>query len=196
MSLRDVYDDYLRGRGDPHRQAMSAMGWESARYLERMLPEWKPSTVLDLGSGFTSVVLRRYMAAAKPQPLVVTVEQHPTFLEFTKRDCARFGLPSGQWYLLDEFKHKPAGFELVVLDLAGTDSRVELFPQVHEWLVRGGRLVLDDWHMAHYREGMEPLLRERGYILTTLETETLDEFGRYLAVATKPYGAKGECTKC
>ena len=195
LSLFEVYRHYLKGRGDPHRQAQSAMGYESGKYLEKMLPEWGPATVLDLGSGFSSVVLRRYAARMKPTPQVVTVDQFDVFLRLTQRDCAELQLPDGSWHLLHEFKHTPAGFELVVLDLAGVMPRVRLFPQVDEWLVPGGRLVLDDWQMVDSRAGMEPLLKAHGYGLTVLESETRDEFGRYLAVANKPHGALGERTK-
>jgi len=173
--LKRVYDDFLRGRGDPHRQAMSAMGWEAGVWLEAQLPEWNPRTILDLGSGWSSVIFRRYSAR------VVTLDQYDTYLTLTRNDCSRFGLPTDDMFLLDGYRTTER-FDLICLDLAGTDHRVRMAAQVDAWLAEGGRIVLDDWHMEHYRPAMTTALEELGYTITVIP-ESTDQFGRFLAVA-------------
>jgi precorrin-6B methylase 2 len=177
--LRTVYDDFLRGRGDPHRQAMSAMGWESGVWLEAQLPVWGPRTILDLGSGWSSIIFRRYQASREVR--VVTVDQHDTYLGLTRGDCGRFGLSTEDMVLLEGYRTRER-FDLVCLDLAGTDHRLRIAPQVDAWLAEGGRIVLDDWHMDHYQPAMTAVLEGLGYTVEAIP-ETTDQFGRYLAVA-------------
>ena len=76
-------------------------------------------------------------------------------------------------------------FDVVFVDLDNTATRIRHADRFVSWTRPRGLLVLDDWHMDHYRDPMTRQLAALGVHVEALP-ETTDEWGRYLAVGRKP----------
>jgi hypothetical protein len=147
--------------------------------------------VLELGSGFSSTVLRLWQQQAPPVTDVWTVDDEARWLATTRIELAGLGLPVDNLWdfavllAADPGAFAPGCFGLVFVDLDGTGTRVRHAEQFVKWTAPGGLLVLDDWHMAHYREPMTARLAALGLAVVPVP-ETTDAYGRYLAWARRP----------
>ena len=181
--LAGLYERHLQRKG---RRSQTAISLGAARALWRLLDGRAPGAVLELGSGFSSSVIRAWQRA-HPGAVVYTTDSEWKWLGVTLYELELEELDTSHMLHHDVFARLPGTqerFDLIFFDLADTDTRAQWAPRVVEWLRPAGLLVLDDWHMPHYRARVLPLLQERGFTVTPLP-ETTDEFGRYLATATR-----------
>lgn len=133
----------------------------------------------DLGSGFTSWVLRHTL----PETTTVHsiddqdywITQTMTFLEAYKLRTA--GVMSfGMW----TDKHKGTLYDLIIFDLGG-GQRERQVEAVLNHLAPSGICVLDDMHRETYRTRCEELGTREGYSFFSLKRKTKDRYGRWAA---------------
>lgn len=187
--LAAIYDRFFALGGPPewdqarpwrYRRRITSLGWPAAAYLGSLVETYRPGRILDLGSGLTTHILRSLSAD------VWTTDTSPGWLLKTVAELQRDGRATDRCFLHETFAQSPAAaerFDLISVDIADTAFRRSLAPQLARWLAPGGRMVLDDWHMDAYREGMTVALVAAG-MLVEPQRETTDEFGRYVALAT------------
>lgn len=158
-----------------------AISLELGAFLQVMCALRRPQNVLDLGSGFSSLVLRRYAAMApSPRPTVVSVDDDPYWLERTQRHLEASGLDSGRLQSWDSFRHADyMPFDLVVFDLGSMETRERIVGQVLERWLGAGVGVLDDAHMPSYRARARGAADALGRSSYSLRSMTRDAFGRY-----------------
>lgn len=190
MSLRALYDDYFAA--DPRRSRGMSIGFPLAEWIARTVEERGIRAALDLGSGFSSLLLRSLGIHA------VTVDGDEAWLALTRRELERRGMESRLCFTLAEFCARrgitdAGAYDLVLMDLGpipwrkgvgGALTRVEHAPFAASLVAPDGLLVLDDWHQPGYADAMTPVLLGLGFSVVPLP-ETLDEFGRFAAVATR-----------
>ncbi len=145
---------------------------------------FRPQRVLDLGSGFTSYVLRSYAREAGGVT-VVTADDDAEWLERTRVYLAAAGLSTGEMWLWDELSRSaPQPFQLVVHDLGSKLSvRAGALPRALELTASDGLLVLDDLHRKMYRDTAPGICRRAGRRLLSARTLSLDAYERYAAIA-------------
>jgi predicted O-methyltransferase YrrM len=145
----------------------------------------RPDSILDLGSGFSSFVLRRY-ANKTDEASVISVDDHAGWLSKTEEYLAEHGLPTDRLVEFADFdfgEHR-GEFDLIFHDLGSMEVRKETLKSVISVLSKDdGLVVLDDYHKGHYVNYVGEVLSDRNYEIYKLDDITLDQFGRYSALA-------------
>jgi predicted O-methyltransferase YrrM len=145
--------------------------------LCRILHPWR---VVDLGSGFSSYVLRLYAAQAKPSPEVWSVDDSAEWLNKTREYLSALGLSTANLGTWEDFAASgQSGFDLILHDLGNMETRAGALPRVIELGRPGAMIVLDDVHKGTYRRAACAALRRRRLPCWSLRSFTLDRFGRY-----------------
>lgn len=149
----------------------------------------RPRRILDLGSGFTSCVLRTHAVEAG-DATVVTIDDDASWLERSRAFLESNRLPTDEMWTWDEFSASaPQPFQLVVHDLGNMSVRAATLPRVLELTAPDGLLVLDDIHppndpkVAPYRATAPETCRRAGRRLLPVRLLTLDEHGRFAGIA-------------
>lgn len=208
---RELLELYSAHFEHPKRRPDTAVSLEALQWLnlhglfearERLGPIEK---LADLGSGLSSSFFRLWLLRGQLTPCEVwTADTDADWLARSSFECGvllrHVPVPEeweptlpGQWLPLDEFDQLVTersdlrqAFQVVFLDTAQAGRRWKLLGFCNELLVPGGCLILDDWHMEHHRVPTTEYLQAGGYVIEPHPLETLDDFGRYLAVAWKP----------
>lgn len=191
--LTDLRAEHLRRN---NRRPQTALDVPAAVWLWHACERERATRVLELGSGFSSWTLRHWQRFAGVErggvvPIVWTVDDEPKWLETTRIELLEQGFSRNGMISFDDALSSPLGrpadnqFDLVFVDLDSTATRRRYAEQFVRWVKPGGLLVLDDWHMPHYRGPMTERLAALGMTVEPLP-ETTDEWGRYMAVGRKP----------
>ena len=144
----------------------------------------RPSSVLDLGSGFSSYVLALYASTATALVKVVSVDTDAEWLGRTAGFLDRQGLGNRSTLaLLDELT--PGRFDLVFHDLAGGETRERMMGEVCDRLTPDGVAVFDDMHHLGDFDAMRDANAERGMLWASLHQWTFDDACRFAVIATK-----------
>lgn len=186
--------------GGPERAALAV---EHARYCREISSEkmaadlgfstflqlWclanKPKRVVDLGSGFTSYVLRRYAKAAGGCE-VWSVDDDAAWLGRTADYLAEMKQDGSRVMVWGDFiKSAPRDFDLVVHDAGSMQFRADNLGAALDLARSGGLVLLDDVHRFEYRAHALELLAARGYKFLSVRA-LRDSYGRYPYAVFKP----------
>lgn len=172
-----------------------AISLELARFILEVASEDHVKRVLDLGSGFSSYVLRAY-AAGVPDAVAWSVDDDPGWLEKTRAFLASEGLSTEHLYNWSDFQtlastNGPGPFDLVVHDLSTVRSRHGTIRFVLRLVRPGGALVLDDMDVDAYRHHVQSELDAAGAKHVDMRNKTLDSRNRYSWLA-RPTSTPGE----
>jgi hypothetical protein len=171
--MKLAYVDYIRNVSKPEW----AMSWQLATILDKTIRQMKPSRLLDLGSGFSSYVMR---LSGTP---TVSVDKDAGWLGKTRDFLEKNHLSTENLISMGDvvepntFLGYTLGwdeqFDIILLDYAMED-RVTLFKYCRE---HGRIILLDDMHFKDYREAAQEYFKDD--IILSLEEETMDAYGRY-----------------
>lgn len=173
--------------GRNNRRAQTALDVKAAAWLWRMCESEHAERVLELGSGFSSWALRhwqQYAGTTRDQtPELWTVDDEARWLETTRLELEELGFSTENLAAFDDLLASDCDghFDVVFVDLDNTGTRLRHAEAFVRWTKPGGLLVLDDWHMDHYRPPMTAALAALGVTVAPV-LDTMDEWGRYLAV--------------
>ena len=163
-----------------------AISFELARFILEVASEERAERLLDLGSGFSSYVLRAY-AAGVPGAVVWSVDDDPAWLEKTRAYLVSQGINTVHMYIWSEFlplSDDLAGtFDLVLHDLGTVRSRHGTVRSVLRLVRPTGALVFDDIDVAAYRRHVQSELDAAGAKHVDVRNRTLDARNRYSWVA-------------
>ncbi len=144
----------------------------------------RPARLLDLGSGFSSVVLRLYQREASHRPGVWSVDTSPAWLGMTRKVLEWFDLPTEGLATWREFaSNGQAGFDFVLHDLGSILTRCHTLERVLGLAAPGGVVVIDDANYGKVRRHARRVLRRRGVPHHDLGAATRDRYGRYALLA-------------
>jgi predicted O-methyltransferase YrrM len=154
---------------------------EIAAFLELFCQISAPKKVADLGSGFSSFIVRRYAASVEPQPEVYSVDNHADWLEKTREYLRAQGVSADNVLIWDDFiaQAEPGTFDMVFHDMGFMDFRAETLEPVLGLTRPGGHIILDDVHKPAYRRFVHNMLDEKGLEFLSLKQITLDSRARY-----------------
>ena len=134
-----------------------AISLSLATFLAVLCDQVRPSSILDLGSGFSSYVLRAYAESNRAVPAVVvrSVDQSRAWLDQTRVFLDRQQVGSQGLLTWDELVSttRPQ-FDLVVQDFSTLDARLGMLDFVLAACRPGGMIVLDDMHVPGYRQAV------------------------------------------
>jgi predicted O-methyltransferase YrrM len=157
---------------------LSAFLWHLCRTIEAR-------TVLELGSGFTTYVFRRYAAESGHDVRVLSADDDDAWLEKTLTFLDSNGAARGELVPLDHLKRtiKEAQFDLVFNDVYG-----KLRPAATAWaaehMTPTGLLILDDANRAVDRRSLLTVAKEHRLAVYDLRPWTHDEIGRWALLST------------
>lgn len=162
----------------------STISLELTSFLLVMCDVLKPMRILDLGSGFSSFVIRHYMLSASPKPVVWSTDDTKEWLEKTRSFLNYHNYPSENlvdWLSFSESNEEK--FDLVLHDLGDSPEsmmvrKVNLKPAL-SFSKQSGVVVLDDVHMPAYRPYAMSVLNSLRLKHYSLRSLTLDKFGRF-----------------
>ena len=166
-----------------------AISLQLALYLEDLVATRSPARVADLGSGFSSYVLRLLAGDREPAIEVWSVDDDPAWLAKTRAFLTAEGLSTDRTVLWPELAQD--SFDLVLHDLGSMSTREATLTEALSLVKAGGALVLDDLQFPDYRRHVEETLRARGVDFASAEEQTLDMLGRYSWVAFPQAGPRG-----
>jgi predicted O-methyltransferase YrrM len=179
--LQPYYDEYI---SEMSTEAM-AIGFESAVFLTVLCHICTPQKILDLGSGFSSLVFRLYAATADYAPSVWSVDDELTWLETTRNFLISNRLASDNLVHWQTFiEARPESFDLVLHDLGRMPFRTKTLRDAIALAHTSGLIVLDDIHKDEYRSHVKRVLKEMELPFYSLRAFTKDRFGRYCYLVT------------
>ncbi len=161
--------------------ARMAISLELATFLTFICAVTRPQRILDLGSGFSSYVFRKYQAEAGAPVEVLSVDHSPYWLEETNRFLAAQGLSTAHMETLAGFKAtEPRSFDILFYDLGA--ERRKWLPGVLSLRRPAGLFVLDDFQIIHYRKYVQKHLQGTPHTLYSLYWCTRDRYLRFAAL--------------
>jgi len=177
--LRSHYQEYVQSIS----KAAHALSLPTAVFLRVLCRGMRPGAVLDLGSGFSSFVLRSYDDGGGAR--VTSVDDSETWLARTAQFLESRGVPTDQLLSLEEFRSAPpARYDLIFHDLGSMATRRKILPLVLEIAGASGAVVVfDDLHKPSYHEEVRRRLKELGCHTFDLSSYTSDDYGRYAWLA-------------
>jgi predicted O-methyltransferase YrrM len=177
--LVEAHQRYETANGLPG-MAISA---ELAHFLWSLLQERRPQRILDLGSGFSSYLFRRFAREADPGVTVWSVDDQRRWLNQTRAFLEQENLPTANLCLWEGFHEN--GFDLILHDLGNLDLRISSLERVISLARPGAAIVLNDAHQRHYAQQAMQILASRGVRYSSLEEATTDRYGRYSWLAVR-----------
>lgn len=162
-ALRSRYLDRTQHLDHEMALPLSACCW-----LWGLLRRREPKTILDVGSGLSSLVFRCWGGAT-----VVSTDHDEDFLDMVRYIIDLEGLPRG--YLVLHPLRVQRHFDLVFVDHGPSmNHRLRDLPDLSERVSPGGMLVLDDFHdppgnrRARYQFEATRLLRDLNWVVRSI----------------------------
>jgi predicted O-methyltransferase YrrM len=164
------------------RRGMAA-SVESVAYMWWLCEQTKASRVLDMGSGFSSYVLRCYAARAAHPVEVVSVDDSIEWLGRTRDWLTHCDLPADGLMWSEDWRTGTDTYDFVFYDYSGGPARNEWMWDAAKRLNPGGVILFDDaQHPGHHFE-MARVASSHNLYLFDVYGVTVDESGRYSAMA-------------
>lgn len=153
-----------------------ALSLEAGAMLKTLVARESIKSVLDLGSGFSSAVLR----TCPDLKSIVSVETEQEWSDKTYGFLNTMGPGDGhKIVLLEDLDLGDQEFDLVILDMAETTTRAEFLPLAWKHLRAGGYLYVDDMHHWPFNEQVDAFVASTAAQRLDVSQVTRDHFGRY-----------------
>jgi predicted O-methyltransferase YrrM len=181
------YFDILFPRYKDYCMTVSRRGMaasiETVAYMWWLCDQIKAVRVADMGSGFSSYVLRCYQAKADHAVDVVSVDDSPEWLARTRDWLTHCDLPADGLVWSPDWRDGTDTYDLIFYDYAGGPARNEWMWDAAKRLNPDGVLLFDDaQHPGHHFE-MARVATANNLHLFDVYGVTVDESGRYAAMA-------------
>jgi hypothetical protein len=176
-TLHAAYEDYVHTVSSPR----ATMSFELACVLLHTLQTVKPRVALDLGSGFSSYLLRRYQADCDPSCMVYSCDDDLGWLGRTAAFLRTKALPVDGLLLWEQYlaRHESVVPGVLLHDLGHSATRIREVGRVLQWCQQGTVVLLDDMHKPVVQRAAVAEIRRRGLRGYDLAWATLDVYGRF-----------------
>jgi predicted O-methyltransferase YrrM len=184
--LGSAHCEYLAAYSSP----LISLSLNRAAFLFFIAQNLRAEKVLDLGSGFSSYVLRKCAAEAN-RGVVTSVDDSVEWLSVTKSFLQGHGLPTENLIDLKSFRaadgsfHCP-DFDLCIIDIGDFDLRKTLLPKlIEKTIANESILLLDDFHVRNYRQFIIDLCSDKSVQLFSLRKMTRRRLSHMALVSGK-----------
>jgi hypothetical protein len=139
----------------------------------------RPRLIIDLGSGFSSYVLRRFQLYH--EATVYSVDDDPFWLDQTREFLLYHRLSTNNLCLWDQlpFFEDQSGTTLILHDLGNPQKRIQALPQLLKFISTPAHLILDDIHKPIIRNSAMGWIRMHSLHYVDLAPYSKDDFGRF-----------------
>jgi len=185
--LQKYYDDYTTNVSTSDM----AISLEMATFLNFVISTRKPSSILDLGSGFSSFVFRKF---SDTQTKIYSVDDNQEWLNKTKDYLTVNEIRNDKLFTWDEFKGESLDFkfDLIFHDLGNMKTRQKALDDVLSFFNESGVIIFDDIHKIDYYRAVEDFNLKNNLFFKSVQYLTLDGFGRYAGIAYKNIEQEGK----
>jgi len=174
--LNEQYQIYTRTISTPNMAA----SLELCSFLLALCQENKFEKLLDMGSGFTSFVLRQYQHNSDKNIEVYSVDDDEEWLQKTKNYLTEKRLPTTNVLSLKKiYDSNVKEFDLIVHDLNFVEERIKHVEKVVELIKPNGTIIFDDVHKMDYCLELLKKLKKYPGTIYNLEPITRDQFNRF-----------------
>lgn len=156
-----------------------AMSIEACAYLWWLCEEVEAKSVADFGSGFSSYTLRCY--AEGRDVTVTSVDDNRHWLKATREFLTLQGMSPDGVHWSETYKPDVV-FDVLTWDFAGGETREAGMRPI---LDIGNIVLFDDAQHATHHTCMANAARDAGFALLDVYSQTIDEVGRYDALAVR-----------
>ncbi len=158
-----------------------ALSLQTGVLLQILCSVLHPRSVLDVGSGFSSFVLRQERARRDNGLRVLSLDTDADWLERSRAYVREQGLDDDSFALWDAAQEEP--FDLVLFDVERPPQRnAFLMPMLRKFCRPGTAVLLDDLHMSGFRVFALETLLGFSYGHVDCRSYTMDRFGRYASL--------------
>ena len=169
------------------RRASTAIEAKDAIALWHLMEKRKPKRILEMGSGFSTWVIRKWAWAQEHDVVVWTLDTEWKWLGTVLVELEQLHLSTEHCLHYDSFmsclRDTVAHFDLIFVDHGPCAKRVEDYNLYMSLLAPGGVAVFDNWHLPHYHTKMQPLLEADGFEIEDLSGDSSSE--RWTTMATR-----------
>ena len=158
-----------------------ALSLLASEELCRQLDTLKPKSILELGSGSSSVVVRAWLKK-HPDVVLVTGEHNPEWIVWVKEHLKGEGLEERTFKSMADVRAGKEKFDFCFVDHGpAMQTRLDDLSWI---IVRCDHLVLDDWRTQvkpRHTQRVDRYLRSKGLVPVILEGSRSDPVQRALA---------------
>lgn len=179
--------DRLRKTHELYTSTISSKGMalslETSALVWVLCDEMRPKTVVDMGSGFSSFVVREW---AKEQDYAVEVwstDDDLFWVEQSRKFCEQQGVSTENFSFWSDFPTSNK-FDFILYDLGRMPARNANLTASLDMINPGGVVVIDDCHKFNYSKHVSSSVADRGMTLINMKNATVDAHeGRHAWVA-------------
>ena len=180
--LTDTYRDYCL---NVSRRGM-ALAIETCAYAWWLCDIKQARAVCDLGSGFSSHVLRLYADVADYDVVVHSVDSSPEWLEKSRAFCTEQGQSDEGFHTGIEWCKLDQRYDVVINDYDSGAIRDRYAEHGIKRLNAAGAMVFDDAHHPDHHDFMGAVCQKHGLALLDLYHQTRDDVHRFARVGVRP----------
>jgi hypothetical protein len=160
---------------------VAAVSLELARFLVAALHKLQPRVAVDLGSGFSSYLLRNYAAQCGHPCVVYSCDDDAHWLQRTADFLTEKKLSSDNLLLWDDFCQHHAHIvpDILLHDMGNSVRRISELPRVLDWCSKGCVAILDDMQKPAVREAALAGIKQRNLVAYDLSLATYDSYNRF-----------------
>lgn len=177
-TIEQKYNEYINTISSPEM----AISFEMAMFIFKYCVQYKPSKIVDLGSGFSSFILRLYQKMyGNENTIIYSVDDSKEWLLKTKEFIQQQDLNTSNLFFIDEFINvtKNNTFDLVILDLNFVDVRKKYLQFSIDITSDNGLLIIDDVHKIEFLREVKNVLKRNNVHIIDLKNITFDSYGRF-----------------
>lgn len=177
-NIKQKHREYISGISSPDM----ALSLQTSLFLLHYCILYKPHRLVDLGSGFSSYVLRLYQKMYRQENIIVfSVDDHVEWLLKTQQFIVQNQLDSNNIVNLEAFiqMNNKDYFDLVFLDLNFVEQRKKYLQYSIDIINEKGILIVDDVHKVDFLREVKKIVYLNNLRCIDIKRYTLDEFGRF-----------------
>ena len=174
MPLQLLWKNYT---SNPKFDPQWAISWETAEWMLGLIQSRRPKRILDLGSGFSTVVFQYYKQYYDPSVEVTSVDHDFKWLTGTSDFLTTHRMPL-PIFKLNHHDLAQGAYDFVFVDYEHTWG---LRKQLVEYFITrssNGWIVFDDMHHPDYATEVMNVARKENLNLHKIQN-TMDSFGRF-----------------
>jgi predicted O-methyltransferase YrrM len=163
-----------------------ALSLETAALIWTLCDDRLPRTIVDLGSGYSSFIIRNWMKISGHQSIIWSVDDDVTWLQKSLQYCEKQNVDTSNFTTWDLFKPTLLKFDMVIYDLGRMPVRFENVRSALDLCSPYGIVVIDDMHKFNYHNEVKCALAEKGFTGVDMKELTTDAHeGRHCWLATR-----------
>jgi len=185
QKYRKILEPYYQKYVSDFTHPGYAFSLESSALLFWVIANINPKSILDLGSGFTSFVIRFAKQYFSLNSECTSIDLEEVWLDRTKEFLNLYGIQQESLKLYNKSdSNQKVSYDLIVSDSSGDRTRVlETYIPL---LAENGIVILDDMHSHKLRKEAREVGTKFGLKYRSLYKFTIDSFGRFAAVLINP----------